>query len=162
MLCTFKIAECQREILEARAKIEEAEYSLSDNMGEVGDGFLETEKDEINQDDERIESVKAALVSAMVGTFAGLPISLTQVTSIPQLLLPSAINFVCCALFGVTFRYAIRRDLDNVQLKTGTAAAFGFVKGTIYNPKTSSMSKLFREMLHFFMIFMIENTAAEG
>ncbi|TYH97906.1 hypothetical protein ES332_A12G272800v1 [Gossypium tomentosum] len=36
---------------------------------------------------------------------------------------------VDCALFGVTFRYAVRRDLDNFQLKTGTYAAFGFVKG---------------------------------
>ena len=39
------------------------------------------------------------------------------------------INFVSCGLFGVTFRYAVRRDLDNIQLKTGTSAAFGFVKG---------------------------------
>ncbi|KAJ9706323.1 hypothetical protein PVL29_001712 [Vitis rotundifolia] len=126
-----EIAECQREILEARAKVEEAERSLSINMGEDGDrdGFLETESEEINKEKERLESVKAALVSAMVGTFAGLPIFLTQVTSSSQLLLPLAINFVSCALFGITFRYTIRRDLDNIQLKTGTSAAFGFVKG---------------------------------
>lgn len=127
----FKIAECQREILEARAKVEEAERSLSTNIGGDGDrdGFLGTESEEINKDEERLESVKAALVSAMVGTFAGLPISLTQVTSSSQLLLPLAINFISCALFGVTFRYAVRRDLDNIHLKTGPSAAFGFVKG---------------------------------
>ncbi|RVW91618.1 hypothetical protein CK203_024215 [Vitis vinifera] len=91
--------------------------------------FLETESKEIKKEEERLESVKAALVSAIVGTFAGLPIFLTQVTSSSQLLLPLAINFVSCALFGITFRYTIRRDLDNIQLKTGTSAAFGFVKG---------------------------------
>lgn len=163
----FKIAECQREILEARAKVEEAERSLSINMGEDGDraSFLETESKEINKEEERLESVKAALVSAIVGTFAGLPIFLTQVTSSSQLLLPLAINFVSCALFGITFRYTIRRDLDNIQLKTGTSAAFGFVKGTIYTyllkNKDFKYAKTIREMLHFSNNFMTKDTAVQ-
>lgn len=163
----FKIAECQREILEARAKVEEAERSLSINMGEDGDraSFLETESKEINKEEERLESVKAALVSAIVGTFAGLPIFLTQVTSSSQLLLPLAINFVSCALFGITFRYTIRRDLDNIQLKTGTSAAFGFVKGTIYTyllkNKDFKYVKTIREMLHFSNNFMTKDTAVQ-
>lgn len=130
-LCKFKIAECQREIVEARAIIEEAERSLSQNADEFDDGgaLEEEEREGIYEDLERLESIRAATIAALVGTFTGLPISFTQVTSISQLLLPLAINFVSCALFGVTFRYAIRRDLDNFQLKTGTAAAFGFVKG---------------------------------
>ncbi|KAK9275511.1 hypothetical protein L1049_022778 [Liquidambar formosana] len=128
-----EIAECQREILEAKAKVEEAERSLSldeDGAG-VGDAFMEegSEEIEVDKDKERLESIKAALISAIVGTLAGLPISFTQVTGSSQLILPLAITFVSCALFGVTFRYAVRRDLDNVQLKTGTSAAFGVVKG---------------------------------
>lgn len=107
--------------------VEEAERSLSqsedrDSYGEEGNG-------EINKDEERLESVKAASVSAIVGTLASLPITLTQVSSSSELILPLAITFVSCALFGVTFRYTIRRDLDNIDLKTGACAAFGFVKG---------------------------------
>ncbi|XP_061960341.1 uncharacterized protein LOC133681188 [Populus nigra] len=119
-----EIAECQQEILEARAMVEEAERSLS--LNNDGDAL---ESKEISRDQERLESIKAGFVSALVGTLAGLPISLTQVTSNAQLILPSTITFISCALFGLTFRYAVRRDLDNFQLKTGTAAAFGIVKG---------------------------------
>ncbi|KAI4326788.1 hypothetical protein L6164_019322 [Bauhinia variegata] len=113
----LEIAECQREISEARALIEEAQRSLSE------DEFMN------NRDEERWESVKAACVSAIVGTFAGLPLCLSQVTSITQLILPLAINLISSALFGLTFRYALRRNLDDIQLKTGIAAAFGVTKG---------------------------------
>ncbi|XP_021289629.1 uncharacterized protein LOC110420582 [Herrania umbratica] len=126
-----EIAECQKEISQARAMVEEAERSLSlhaDNV-EDRDAFKSKDGEGIDNDKERLESVKAALVSAVVGTLAGLPISLTQVSSRTQLLLPLSATFISCALFGVFFRYAVRRDLDNFQLKTGTSAAFGFVKG---------------------------------
>lgn len=131
MLVNIKIEECQREILEAREMVEEAERSLTPNEEgiEGGDASVEKEREEIDRNEERLESIKAAFISAIVGTFAGLPISFTQATSSSQLILPIAINFVSCALFGVTFRYTIRRDLDNAQLKTGTSAAFGLVKG---------------------------------
>ncbi|PPS12066.1 hypothetical protein GOBAR_AA08535 [Gossypium barbadense] len=128
-----EIAETQQEISQARAMIEEAERSLGPNEANYGDGnaFSSQEDGEegIDTDKERVESLKAALISAIVGTLAGFPISLTQVSSTTQLLLPLSLNFISCALFGVTFRYAVRRDLDNFQLKTGTSAAFGFVKG---------------------------------
>lgn len=127
MNVSYKIAECQREISEAKALIEEAEGSLSLNEGFMEMGMKSEEIDD--RDRERWESVKAASISALVGSFAGLPICFTQVTNTTQLLLPLAINFICCALFGVTFRYTIRRNLDDVQLKTGVAAAFGVVKG---------------------------------
>ncbi|KAF8379959.1 hypothetical protein HHK36_027425 [Tetracentron sinense] len=128
---TSEIAECQREILEARAMVDEAERSLSLNMDGVGtaDALIEKENEEIDKDEERWESIKAASISAIVGTLAGLPISFAQVTSSSQLILPLAITFISCALFGVTFRYTIRRDLDNIHLKTGASAAFGVVKG---------------------------------
>lgn len=116
-----QIAECEKEVLEARTMIEEAERSLTMAM--------ENEGNEINRDGERWESVKAALVSAFVGTLAGLPIYLAKEPLSPQLLLQLGTTFASCALFGVTFRYAVRRDLDNIQLKTGTSAAFAFVKG---------------------------------
>ncbi|EYU40691.1 hypothetical protein ABFS82_01G107900 [Erythranthe guttata] len=111
-----EIEECQKEISEARAMVEEAERSL-------------TVTDSSSSSSERFQSVKAASVSAVIGTLVQIPISLTRVTTFSQLILPLSITFVTCALFGVTFRYAIRRDLDNFQLKSGTSAAFAFVKG---------------------------------
>ncbi|KAG6396409.1 hypothetical protein SASPL_142558 [Salvia splendens] len=117
-----EIAESQKEISEARAMVEEAELSLNSASKEMESGMSDKDK-------ERLQSVIAASVSAVVGTLAELPISLSRVTSNTQLILPLAITFASCALFGVTFRYAIRRDLDNFQLKAGTSAAFGCVKG---------------------------------
>ncbi|KAJ7945091.1 Homer protein [Quillaja saponaria] len=75
-----EIAECQREILEAKAMVEEAERSLlvNENVLENGDGFMGRESDKIDKDEERWESIKAASVSAIVGTLAGLPITFTQ------------------------------------------------------------------------------------
>ncbi|XP_021816595.1 uncharacterized protein LOC110758927 [Prunus avium] len=126
-----EIAECQKEILEAKAMVEEAERALSQDGDQLGDGygFSETGNGEIDKDKERWQSIKAASISALVGTVAGLPFSFTQVSSSSELILPLAITFVSCALFGVTFRYAVRRDLDDVHLKTGAPAAFGVVKG---------------------------------
>lgn len=131
ILNELKIAECQREIVEARAIIEEAERSLSQNTNEFGNGgsSVDKESEGINKETERLESIKVASISALVGTLAGLPISFTQVTGISQLLLPSAITFISCALFGVTYRYTIRRDLDDVHLKAGAFGAFSVVKG---------------------------------
>ncbi|KAK4801641.1 hypothetical protein SAY86_022128 [Trapa natans] len=125
-----EIVESQKDILEARAMVEEAERFLSSSMERSGDeGSTAEEAGEVDKEKERLESVKAASVSAVIGTLAGLPISLTHVTSTSQLVLPLAIAFVSCALFGVTFRYTVRRDLDNFQLKSGTFAAFAFVRG---------------------------------
>ncbi|XP_027358202.1 uncharacterized protein LOC113867235 isoform X2 [Abrus precatorius] len=127
----LEIAECQKEILDANALVEEAERSLLLNVEgrEDGGASMGMKSQEIDQDVERWESVKAASISAVVGTISGLPICFTQVTNTTQLLLPLSINFICCALFGLTFRYTIRRNVDDVQLKTGLAAAFGVVKG---------------------------------
>lgn len=122
-----EIEESQRELLEARVMVEEAEHSLSLNMEDNNLGDAPDEQ--TNKDLERIASVKAASISAIVGTLASLPISFYQDTSYVELILNLAIIFISCTLFGVTFRYAVRRDLDNIQLKTGTSAAFGFVKG---------------------------------
>ncbi|KAM0945585.1 hypothetical protein DsansV1_C10g0104271 [Dioscorea sansibarensis] len=117
-----QIAEAQKEILEARALAEEAQRSL---LFDTHDGST----NEDTKDTDRWESIKAALISSLVGAIAGLPISLYQSSNFPKFALHLTAIFVSCALFGVTYRYTIRRDLDNIQLKTGTSAAFGFVKG---------------------------------
>lgn len=122
-----EIAECQQEIVAARAMVEEAERSLSlaetEATGSSENGYS------IDKDKERLESAKAAAIAAAVGTVAEVPFALSQVSSIEQLVLPLGVAFASCALFGVTFRYVIRRDLDDSHLKSGAVAAFGFVKG---------------------------------
>ncbi|ONK58853.1 uncharacterized protein A4U43_C08F410 [Asparagus officinalis] len=123
----LEIEKSQRELLEARAMVDEAQRSLSSNMDE--NSFEDAPAEEVNKDKERLESIKAASISAIIGTLASLPISLYQDTSYIQLSFHLAIIFSSCALFGVTYRYIVRRDLDDIHLKTGASAAFGFVKG---------------------------------
>jgi hypothetical protein len=114
-------------LLQAREMIDEAQRSLSSSLEEGSFGDMSS--GDVDEDNERIESVKAAAVSSVVGVLASLPISFYEVEDLPQLFLRSSIVFISCALFGVTFRYAVRRDLDNIQLKTGAPAAFAFVRG---------------------------------
>ncbi|XP_027181153.1 uncharacterized protein LOC113779674 isoform X1 [Coffea eugenioides] len=125
----LKIAECQKEILDAKAMVEEAERALIGGSGGEEDSFTAVKIQSVDRNEERLESVKAASISAIVGTLAGLPLSLTRITAISDLILPLGITCVSCALFGVTFRYAVRRNLDDIHLKSGTSAAFGVVKG---------------------------------
>lgn len=108
--------------------VEEAERSLSLAETDASIGSSENGYS-IDKDKERLESAKAAAIAAAVGTVAEVPFALSQVSSIEQLVLPLGVAFASCALFGVTFRYVIRRDLDNSHLKSGAVAAFGFVKG---------------------------------
>ncbi|KAJ0048957.1 hypothetical protein Pint_14832 [Pistacia integerrima] len=101
----FELAETQREIVEARAIIEEAERSLLLNADGIEDGnaLVEKESEGVDSGVERLESITAASVSALVGSLAW-----------------------ASHLF---YSGDYQRDLDNIQLKTGTSAAFGFVKG---------------------------------
>ncbi|XP_020114992.1 uncharacterized protein LOC109728868 [Ananas comosus] len=122
-----EIAESQRELLEARAMVDEAQRSLWSNIEDSSSG--DVLREDIDKNRERIESLKAAAISSVVGTLASLPISFYQANSFSQLIVHLSVVFISCALFGVTFRYTIRRDIDNIQLKTGTSAAFGLVKG---------------------------------
>ncbi|KAJ3690684.1 hypothetical protein LUZ61_019848 [Rhynchospora tenuis] len=116
-----EIEESQKELLEAKVMMEEAQKSLSAFSGKT--------LGETSNNLERLESIKAAVISSTAGTLASLPISLSQATDWSELILHTSVVLISCALFGVTFRYAVRRDIDNIQLKTGTAGAFGFVKG---------------------------------
>lgn len=90
-----------------------------------------SETKEMKKKKEKLESIKAASISAIVGTLVSLPISLTHVTNTYQLIVSTAITIITCALYGATYRYTIRRDLDDFHLKNGTSAAFGIVKGIL-------------------------------
>ena len=78
------------------------------------------------EDAERGESAKAGMVAAAGGALAALPLSLGMDADV--MLLSAGIALVASFLFGVTFRYAVRQDRGNVQLKAGVVAAFGLVQ----------------------------------
>jgi hypothetical protein len=91
---------------------------------------------------ERIESVKAGILSSVVfGLLNGLTILINyslskiiiefqcwQIASLFDLELQLAIAFISGFLFGVTYRYLIRGDL-NSHLQDGAVLAFGLVRG---------------------------------
>ncbi|KAG2437191.1 hypothetical protein HXX76_005855 [Chlamydomonas incerta] len=86
-----------------------------------------------NDGPERIESVKAATVAATAGLLAELPLTmLTAGGDTPAL--SSALTLLsavaACFLFGVTYRYAVRSDSSNRQLRLGVVAAFGLVRAS--------------------------------
>ena len=84
---------------------------------------------------ERIESVKAG---SLGGTATGFGYCLTiaadrflgtgPTQSLVSLGLETAIAIVCGFLFGVTYRYVIRTDLND-HLNSGAVFAFGLVRG---------------------------------
>ncbi|VAI20125.1 unnamed protein product [Triticum turgidum subsp. durum] len=127
-LATEEVRRLERRRDEAREMIDEAQRTLTSSLEDRS--FWNTSGGEdVDKDSERLESVKAAAISSIIGVLASLPISSYEVHSLPQLFFRSSVVLISCALFGVTFRYAVRRDLDNIQLKTGAAAAFAVVRG---------------------------------
>jgi len=96
---------------------------------------LEAERDEekwaqaINEESEKAESLKAGAIAAVAGTLACLPLTVTNADS-PVVGVLSTFTFTAsCLLLGVVYRYALRQDLGNSQLKGGVVAAFGLVRG---------------------------------
>ena len=69
------------------------------------------------QDADRIESGKAAAVAGAAGTLASLPFLLSEYGTGAEAVLGLAGLAASCLLFGVTYRYAVRQDLDRGHLK---------------------------------------------
>ncbi|KAL4421367.1 hypothetical protein ABPG75_010658 [Micractinium tetrahymenae] len=84
---------------------------------------------DIDEDAERLESAKAAAAAAIGGAAAALPLAFSEGTGTGAALLALATAGVASALLGVTYRYAVRQDAGNLQLKAGVVAAFGLVRG---------------------------------
>ncbi len=106
---------------------------------------------------ERIESVKAGLVTAIAFSIAdltaiflnnlvfanwGIQFRLLQVNSGLDSLVVIATALVSGFLFGVTYRYIIRGD-RNSHLKDGAVMAFGLVRGLALLEATVNKSEQF-------------------
>lgn len=126
------VADCQREVFAAEVNVEKAERALVKARAgsSVWNISKKWELEGIDQDTERIESGKAATVSAFVGTLASLPWSTAALGNVGvELIVSAGVVFTSCALFGVTYRYAVRHDIGNTQLRAGCASAFALVRG---------------------------------
>ncbi|MGC9504056.1 hypothetical protein [Baaleninema sp.] len=77
---------------------------------------------------DRVESLKSGVLSAIAVTLTHLPLAYATQSDRIDLLLQVAIVAFSGVLFGITYRYAVRRD-ENSHLKSGVVFAFGFVRG---------------------------------
>ena len=101
-------------------------------------------------DPERIESVKAGTVAAIIGTGISFMFvvfdTLLMGQEVTQACLFHAIQrlavaAVCCFLFGVTYRYIVRQD-PNPHLKSGAVGAFALTRslGQLETVELSALS----------------------
>ena len=137
-MCSMKVENCQRDVFAAEIAMRDAEIALI--KARAGDsiwGLTWEKQDGMDEDAERIESVKVASVSAIIGTIAGLPFFAATSLEGLQLAVSAGVVFASCALFGLTYRYAVRRDLSNTQLKAGCVAAFSLVRGITMQPESA-------------------------
>jgi hypothetical protein len=137
MYVCSKVENFQRDVFAAETDLREAEIALI--KARAGDsiwGLTWEERDGMDEDAERFESAKVASVSAVIGTIAGLPFFASASMEGLQLLVSAGTVLASAALFGLTYRYAIRRDLRNTQLKAGCVAAFSLVRGMFLNEKS--------------------------
>jgi len=81
--------------------------------------------DAIDEAAEKMESAKAAAVGGGGGGALAAPLLVSQGGG----LLSVAFAALSCAVFGVTYRYAVRRDVENSELKGGVVGAFGLARG---------------------------------
>ncbi len=79
-------------------------------------------------DQDRLESLKAGVLSALTVVIADSGVALYLSSRLVELGLRLAIVAVSGFLFGVTYRYAVRGDA-NPHLKSGVVGAFGLVRG---------------------------------
>eukprot|EP00873_Tetraselmis_striata_P006994 jgi/Tetstr1/427258/TSEL_017443.t1 len=86
-------------------------------------------REALTKEAEKSESVKAAVIAAAAGTAASLPLTATY-SDDPAVAVLSTLTVAGSSfLLGVVYRYALRQDLGNSQLKGGVVAAFGLVRG---------------------------------
>ncbi|MEO1508266.1 MAG: hypothetical protein AAFU84_11510 [Cyanobacteria bacterium J06633_23] len=87
-------------------------------------------------DPERIESVKAGTVAAIIGTAISFVFVVFDTWLMGQGFTQAwllhaiqrlAVAVVCCFLFGVTYRYIVRQD-PNPHLKSGAVGAFALTR----------------------------------
>lgn len=123
-----KKAEQEAAALMADAEVRAAQLLLQ--AAELDDLDVRAAKMSQLDDLNKIESVKAGLVSAAGGVLSSLPwLFATSQSSVLNLATDLAVAGATSFLFGVVYRYAVRGDATNSQLKGGVVGAFGLTRG---------------------------------
>lgn len=104
--------------VEREALREELARDEGEGSGKWADGG-------IDEAVERVESVKAAVVAGAGGGALAAPLLVSQGGGTAAV----GAAALSCAAFGVTYRYAVRRDVENSELKGGVVGAFGLARG---------------------------------
>ncbi|KAK9827664.1 hypothetical protein WJX81_005080 [Elliptochloris bilobata] len=78
---------------------------------------------------ERAQSGRAGTAAALGGAAGSLPLVVAAGDDVVTAALALGTVAVSCALFGVVYRYAVRGEASDLQLKAGVVAAFGLVRG---------------------------------
>ena len=104
--------------VEREALREELARDEGEGSGKWADGG-------IDEAVERMESVKAAVVAGAGGGALAAPLLVSQGGGTAAV----GAAALSCAAFGVTYRYAVRRDVENSELKGGVVGAFGLARG---------------------------------
>lgn len=115
----------------ADAEVQAAELMLK--AAELASAQVDAERMEQVDEINKIESIKSGVFSAVGGSLATIPFFFTVSDSSTGGKIEVLANFaavaVCSFLFGVVYRYAVRSDKGNSQLKGGVVGAFGLVRG---------------------------------
>ena len=117
-------------IAEAEAKAAALLLRAAELQAESATAIRESAAAEAEKETERVETAKAGAAAAVGGAASSLPLIIGSATTTPLGALFSLGGAGASAfLFGLVYRYAMRQDLNNTQLKGGVVAAFGLVRG---------------------------------
>eukprot|EP01025_Chloroclados_australasicus_P003911 TRINITY_DN10935_c0_g1_i1.p1 TRINITY_DN10935_c0_g1~~TRINITY_DN10935_c0_g1_i1.p1 ORF type:complete len:292 (-),score=51.41 TRINITY_DN10935_c0_g1_i1:476-1351(-) len=115
----------------ADLQVQAAEKQLVVAQLELESAQLQQSKwqEEVAEDLERVESVKAGACAIAGGVLTSVPLAIVADNTILSVGSDVLSGLISCGLFGIVYRYALRQDINNVQLKGGVIAAFGITKG---------------------------------
>lgn len=119
-------------IAEAEAKAAELLLKAAELESQSATAIRESAAAEAEKETERLETAKAGAAAAVGGAASSLPLIIssfsTSTTALGALFSLGGAG-ASAFLFGLVYRYALRQDLNNTQLKGGVVAAFGLVRG---------------------------------
>ena len=114
----------------AKGELKAAELRLRAAQLEAEMAEAQRSSAEMNLDleAERVESAKAGALAALGAVLGSLPLVTNTTSSGLGILLQTGGTGVSAFLFGLVYRYVLRGEMQNVQLKSGVVAAFGLVR----------------------------------
>ena len=112
-------------VADAEAKAAALLLRAAELEADAADAVRESVAAQADLEAERVESIKAGGAAAVGGALGSLPLLLANAGT----LLDLGGALTSSLLFGLVYRYAVRKDVENLQLRGGVVAAFGLVRG---------------------------------